>query len=138
MLLENKRIFIVEDNIMNRIIYQEILRSSGAWVEFDRSGRDTLSRLKLFKPDLIILDLMLPFGSSGYSIFDSIRKMPEFHDVPVVAVSATEPNVGIPQTQRQGFNGFIAKPIDDDLFPQQILQIFKGEQVWDAGDRLRN
>ena len=70
-LLENKRIFIVEDNLQNRVVFQILLNAQGARVEFDRWGRDTISRLQSFEPvDLIILDLMLGGGVTGYDIFD--------------------------------------------------------------------
>lgn len=137
MLLEGKRIFVVEDNLQNRVIFKMILMCQGAWVEFDRWGRDALWRLQAFRDvDLIILDLMLPSGFSGYTIFDEIRNLPEFDRVPIIAVSASEPSVAIPRTQQQGFAGFIAKPIDDDLFPKQVARIIAGEKVWYAGDRF--
>jgi len=52
-----------------------------------------------------------------------------------VAVSAMDPSVAIPQARQKGFSGFIAKPIDNRLFPQQIAQIIEGEQVWSIGER---
>jgi adenylate cyclase len=72
-------------------------------------------------------------GMSGYQIYDEIRAEPEFKDVPVVAVSAADPNTAIPQTRAKGFAGFIPKPIDDDLFPQQLLKILNSGQVWISG-----
>jgi CheY-like chemotaxis protein len=136
-LLDGKRIFIVEDNLQNRIVFKMMLISHGAWVEFDRWGRDALCRLQAFKNiDLIILDLMLPGGVSGYTIFDEIRNLPEYAHIPIIAVSAAEPSVAIPTTQQKGFSGFIAKPINDDLFPNQIARVIAGETVWYAGDRF--
>jgi CheY-like chemotaxis protein len=134
-LLKNKRIFIVEDNEMNRVVYQITLRIHGAWIEFDRMGRDTISGLERFKPDLIILDLMLTHGNSGYTIFDQIRALPDYAEIPIIAVSATDCAIAMPKTQEMGFDGFIAKPIDDIRFPQQIADILAGEKIWDAGNR---
>ena len=134
MILDGKRIFIVEDNTHNRVVFQMTLISNGATVEFDRWGRDALWRLQAFgQTDIIILDLMLPSGMSGYDIFDEIRTLPEYNDVPIIAVSATDPAIAIPKTQQKGFSGFIAKPVDDELFPRQVLQIIAGERIWYAG-----
>lgn len=139
MLLGNKHIFIVEDNTQNRVIYQIVMVRNGAHVEFDRWGRDTLNTMKrLRKIDLIILDLMLPSGESGYDIFEQIRAVPEYNDVPIIAVSAADPSTAIPKAQAMGFSGFIAKPINDDLFPDQIARIIAGEAVWYAGDRFES
>jgi CheY-like chemotaxis protein len=129
--LDNKRIFIVEDNLENRIILQLALVKSSATLEFDRWGRDTIQRLNGFMPtDLILLDLMLPHGISGYDIFDQIRQKPAFAKIPIVALSAADPNQAIPKCRMKGFAGFIAKPIDDDLFAEQLAKILRGEKVW--------
>lgn len=136
-LLENKRIFIVEDNLQNRVVFQILLNAQGARVEFDRWGRDTMSRLQGFEPvDLIILDLMLGSGVSGYEIFDQIRSFPHFARTPIIAVSAADPAVALPRTQAQGFNGFIAKPLDDTQFADQLVDILADKPVWYAGGTM--
>jgi len=137
MLLKNKNIFIVEDNSQNRVVFKMVLLVHGANIDFERWGQDAISHLRKFeKVDLIVLDLMLYQGTSGYDIFEEIRRMPEYDKVPIVAVSASEPAVAIPKTQAMGFSGFIAKPIDDDLFPRQMAQIIAGERIWYAGMRV--
>jgi CheY-like chemotaxis protein len=134
MLLKDKLVFIVEDNTQNRVIFQVILIRQGARVEFERWGKDAVYRLKSFKQvDVIVLDLALAQGVSGYDIFDEIRALPQFEKVPIVAVSATDPVIGIPKTKLKGFNGFIAKPIDDVEFPRQLAKVIDGETVWDTG-----
>jgi CheY-like chemotaxis protein len=136
MLLKNKHIFIAEDNSQNRIIFQMMLVRQGAKIYFERWGDDAIFRLHTMPQcDLIILDLSLAAGISGYDIFKQIRAAPEFDGVPIVAVSATDPSQGIPKTREMGFAGFIAKPIDDALFPKQLLSIINGEHIWYAGDR---
>jgi two-component system, chemotaxis family, sensor kinase CheA len=136
MLLKDKFIFIVEDNTQNRVVFQMSLVLTGARVEFERWGRDAVLRLEtLNQVDLIILDLMLHNGVSGYDIFDQIRKLQKFDHIPIVAVSASEPAVALPKTQQKGFSGFISKPIDDTLFPKQIAQLIAGEKIWYAGER---
>ena len=138
MLLKNKQIFIAEDNLQNRVIFQIMLVKHGAQVHFERWGNGSVFQLKrMGQVDAIILDLMLAYGVSGYDIFDQIRSVPEFAKVPIVAVSATEPSLGIPKTREKGFAGFIAKPIDDELFPQQIAAIINGEQIWYSGTQSR-
>jgi CheY-like chemotaxis protein len=130
-LLDNKRIFVVEDNLENRIILQLALVKSNAILEFDRWGRDTLQRLSGFMPaDLILLDLMLPHRISGYDIFDQIRQKSAFAHIPIVAISAADPNIAVPKCRQKGFAGFIAKPIDDDLFEEQLAMVLRGENVW--------
>jgi CheY-like chemotaxis protein len=132
MILSNKRIFIVEDNLANRAVMQMSLEYEGARTGIERWGIDALDRLKKFSPvDIILLDLMLPNNITGYDVYDQIRADPEFANTPIVAVSATDPAAAIPLTQQKGFQGFIRKPIDGDNFPKQILAILEGEAIWE-------
>jgi len=136
MILKGKRIFIVEDNPQNRVVFQITLVRQGASVDFERWGAKTIYHLQnISHIDLIILDLMLAGEISGFDIYDDIRALPAYDKLPIVAVSAMDPSVAIPQARQKGFSGFIAKPIDNRLFPQQIAQIIEGEQVWSIGER---
>jgi CheY-like chemotaxis protein len=136
MLLGDKRIFVVEDQVDNRAIVRILLEQNGAKVDFDRWGNDTIRRLHSFAPvDIILLDLMFPNRFTGYDIFDQIRAVSSYANVPIVAVSAADPSEAIPKTKSKGFAGFIAKPIDYDLFPLQIVQLLNLEPVWHMGVR---
>jgi len=131
MRLQGKRIFVVEDNLENRIVYQMVFIREGVTADFERWGPEAVPKLKGFKPvDLIILDLMLTRGASGFTIFDQIRALPEFNGVPIIAVSAADPSEAIFQTRQKGFSGYIAKPIDQTMFPGQLCRIMQGESIW--------
>lgn len=132
--LKGKRIFVVEDNLENRVVYQMIFIREGIIVEFERWGTDMLWKLERFKPvDLIILDLMLARSVSGFNIFEEIRKLSEFDAVPIIAVSSADSSEAIPKARKLGFSGYIAKPIDQVHFPEQIRRVLIGEAIWDAG-----
>jgi CheY-like chemotaxis protein len=134
MLLKDKRIFIVEDNVTNRSVMQAILEQEGAVIAFERWGRDVCERLAAFAPvDIVLLDLMLPGQISGYDIFDQIRADSRFKDVPIVAVSAAEAEQEIPRAHQKGFAGFISKPIKLHLFAGQIASLLSGKPVWYTG-----
>jgi CheY-like chemotaxis protein len=136
MILKDKRIFIVEDNMQNRLVFQMALIRHGASVDFERWGRDTLYHLQnLSRVDLIVLDLMLAEGITGFDIFDQIRGLGKYDAVPIIAVSAMDPSIAIPRLRKQGFSGFIAKPIDNIQFPRQLASIMAGEAVWSVGER---
>lgn len=136
MLLLGKKIFILEDNSMNRVVFRISLITQGAYVEFDQWGRDTMEKIENYNPDLIILDLMLPNGDSGYDVFKQIREHKEYDEVPIVAISASEPSIALPKTRSMGFSGFIAKPIDETRFPQQMAKVLAGDEIWFAGERF--
>jgi two-component system cell cycle response regulator DivK len=136
MLLKNRRIFLVEDDIANRAIIQMLLERNGAKTAIERWGTDTVPRIQAFSPvDLILLDLMFPDSVSGFDVFDEIRADTTLANIPILAVSAMDPSIAIPKTQAKGFNGFIPKPIEYELFVQQIASILDGEAVWFTGNR---
>ncbi len=135
MSIQGKRIFIVEDNSINRSIYTQILRRAGAVIEFDRWGRDTLRLLNGFSPHLIVLDLMLNAGITGFDVFDHIRAEADYANVPIVAISAAEPTLTLAKCRTKGFSGFIAKPIEEHLLAEQLEQVMQGQAVWYLGER---
>lgn len=130
-LLQNKRIFIVEDNPDNIYILLVILRQAGANVTVDWWAKgESHQVLRAMPIDLIILDLMLLGTHTGYEVFQEIRMLPQLASVPVVAVSAADASIAVPKVRAMGFSGFIKKPIDADLFPNQLKSIIDGNEVW--------
>lgn len=131
-LLQGKRVFYIEDDANNRGIAQIILEAAGATLQFDNWGFIELSlpKIKVFHPDIILLDLMLMSRVSGYDVYDALRSHKQFSSIPIVAVSASDPSVEIPKTRAKGFAGFIGKPISIHLFANQIATILNGKAVW--------
>ncbi len=131
MLLKNRRIFILEDDATNLAIMSVMLRDQGAIIRFERWGVDTCRDLLNFVPiDLILLDLMLPNNISGYDVYDRIRALPEFDKVPIVLVTAADPDREMKKAREKGFNGFIGKPIRLGSFSRLVLKVIEGRPVW--------
>lgn len=131
MVLNKKRIFIIEDDAYNLGIITSLLTSQGAVVDFDGWGIQTIDRIRKFMPiDLILLDLMLPQNISGYDIFDKIRARDELKDVPVIIVSASDPDVEMRKARKKGCAGFIRKPLRFNTFARQIVSVLNGEEIW--------
>lgn len=132
MQLTGKHIFIVEDNMQNSVIMKVLLEASGAKVSQDRMGVNTIARMKEADPiDLVILDLMLAKGRSGYDVFDDMQTDPELAKVPVVIVSASDPALEMKKARQKGLQGFISKPIQNHNFSRNIANVLRGEEVWD-------
>lgn len=129
--LKGKRILIVEDDVTNMAVYAAALRRSGAIVAQDFWNVNTVNMLLKYLPiDVILLDLMLRYQMDGYEIFDRIKKQPELADIPVIVVTAADPEVEIPKAKAKGFAGFIGKPISPTKFSKQIAACIDGEPVW--------
>ena len=133
MLLKDKHLYLVEDDPTNFAIIRTILRAQGANTMLDHWGDTSLQNLLNypFNIDLFILDLMLPGNVSGYDVYDALTKHEKFKDVPAVIVSAADPDSEIPKAKERGIHGFISKPINRHHFPNQILSLIKGEEIWE-------
>jgi len=129
--LQGKRIFIVEDDIVNMAVFAATLRQTQAIIIQDAWNANTINLLIQSLPvDIILLDLMLRFKVSGYDIFDKIKANPQLCKIPIVAVSASDPEIEIPKAKDKGFAGFIGKPIDVSQFSTQISAGIEGKQIW--------
>jgi two-component system, cell cycle response regulator DivK len=133
--LHGKRVFYIEDDMMNRLIVQTILEAQGAIISFDSWGYVEVSvpQLNAFRPDVILLDLMFPNRASGYDIYDSLRRLPSLSKIPVIAISASDPAIEIPRARAKGFAGFISKPISLHRLPEQIITVLQGGNIWHSG-----
>src|SRR5688572_26346394 len=132
--LSNRRIFVVEDDVTNMAVIVMLLRQSGAMVTQDPWNSNTVDLITSHQPiDAILLDPMLRNGISGYDIFTQLRKHEALADIPVIAVSASDPAIEIPRVKEMGFAGFIGKPIAMNRFGLQIAACIDGAPVWETG-----
>ncbi len=131
MLLEGRRIFVVEDDPVNMAVIAVALKEQGAIVAQDPWNADTLHRIKEMLPiDLILLDLMLRYGVSGYDIFDQVRQDPEVAGIPIVAVTASDPGVEMARARDRGFAGYITKPVRRHSLARMVASVLDGTPVW--------
>lgn len=129
-LLENKRLFIVEDNAAYIAIASIYLRYEGATVESERWGRNVPNiLLKQLPIHAILMDLILSHNTSGFDVFDQIRRIPQLAAIPIIAVSAADPEVVMPRAKKMGFAGFISRPISPSLV-RYVAAVLEGKNVW--------
>lgn len=137
MILQGRRILIVEDNVGNKAIAQTILERAGARTVTERWGTTAVDVLSKNGPyDAILLDLMLPYQVSGFDVYQQIRQTEAGRAIPIIAVSAADASTALPRAQAMGFSGYIAKPIDFQLFAQQVYRVICGESLWHTSERL--
>jgi CheY-like chemotaxis protein len=136
LLLKDKRIFYAEDDVKNRAGLQIVLYRAGADVKIGRSDNleNMMMMLRMSLPlNLIILDLMYGKGMTGYDIFNAIQEDDSLTGIPVIAFSAADPSAEIPRVKAAGMQGFIAKPMNVQEFPLQILSVIDGHEIWYEG-----
>jgi threonine synthase len=84
------RIAIADDSIDARRLIRRILQSQGDYTLFEAGdGKEALALIEREKPDLIILDLMMP-EMDGFAVIDNLKRNPETANIPVIVASAKE------------------------------------------------
>ena len=81
-----KKILIIEDEPMLSDLLYEVLVDEGFIVERTMSGEEGIKKIEDFNPDLILLDILLPF-ISGYDVLSWLKKQKKFSSIPVLVIS---------------------------------------------------
>ena len=113
------RILVVEDNALNLKLVRDVLQVAGYEVVEATTGEQGVALAMESRPDLILMDLQLP-GIDGSEALRSIRSDPRTSQVPIVAVSAFAMKADRERAFRDGFDGYLEKPISVRALPAQI------------------
>jgi len=116
---ERKRLLVVDDVQQNRAMMLDLLQDAGFIVAAAANGRECLALLDSFKPDLILMDVMMPV-MDGNETTRRIRRMPAWRGIPIVAVTASVGAEDEGKTRDAGADAFLAKPVDRDLLLRTI------------------
>ena len=112
-------ILYIEDNVDNRTLIRRILTVEGYDVLEAGSAQEALDAIRDVRPDLILMDINMP-EVDGYTLTSRIRGMQGYGDIPIVALTANVMRGDRERSLEAGCDGYIQKPIDIDLLPQQI------------------
>jgi len=114
----SKRVLIVEDEEAVRELEKFILENAGYEVMEARGGLEGLTKVEFRKPDLILLDLMMPDVSGG-RMFDEMRHHPATKDIPIVVVTG-KPDAHEMFDDAIGEDNVIMKPFEADALVERI------------------
>lgn len=110
--MPSKTIMIVDDELNILVPLQFLMEQNGFRVVLAQSGRDALEALEKSKPDLILLDIMLP-DLDGYEIFQMIRANPAWDDVKVIFLTAKNRDGDIAKGLNLGVDAYVTKPFSN-------------------------
>jgi two-component system cell cycle response regulator DivK len=130
-------VLVIEDNIYNYTLIARLLKFLGVkYIDWSRTGRQVQGLgSSLPRVDLVLLDIHLPY-EDGYMTLERLRSNPRFEETRIVAVTAEATEDNMRRAREAGFDGFIAKPIDPDHFPDQVSDVLAGKEVWDLGGAM--
>ncbi|WP_323813783.1 response regulator [Cellvibrio sp. NN19] len=121
---ELTRILYVEDDPDIQAIAMMVLETiNGFTVEACICGSDALAKAVAFKPDLVLLDVMMP-GMDGPETLKGLRNFPELATTPVVFMTAKVQPQEVEDYLNLGAIGVIAKPFDPMTLAQELRDIW--------------
>ncbi len=111
-----QKILLVDDSPTERYFLTDILVKNGFSVSTAENGEDALAKIKADKPQLILMDVVMP-GQNGFQITRAISRDPDTQDVPVIICTSKNQETDRIWGLRQGARDYLVKPID----PQELL-----------------
>jgi CheY-like chemotaxis protein len=114
-----KRVAVVEDNPDNRLLVRVMLEDSYEVTDYE-TGIQALNGFKNQKPDLILLDISLPL-MDGTEVLRRLRADKKLCNIPVIALTAHAMAEEREEYLSMGFNGYVAKPVVDEMVLLEMI-----------------
>jgi CheY-like chemotaxis protein len=118
------RILIAEDNEANLALVEYLLRAAGHRTVAATDGLEAVRLAREARPDLVICDLQMP-EVDGYSVLAQVREDPTLREMPVIALTAFSRRIDRTTVLVAGFDGYLSKPIDPEVFIEEVEQYLK-------------
>ena len=114
-----QKILVVEDNELNLKLFCDLLRAHGYAAEPVRDGREAVARARSFAPDLIVMDIQMPW-ISGLDLIEQIKADDELKAIPIMAVTAYAAKGDEERIRDAGAEGYVSKPISVVRFVEAV------------------
>ena len=127
----SKKVLIADDepDILEIISYN--LLKEGYRVETAKDGIDALDKISTFKPDLVILDIMMP-KMNGVEVCKIMRSKPEYNDTLIIFLTALSDESSQIKGLETGADDYISKPISPKVLISRVNAIFRRLQLPEA------
>lgn len=132
--LKNKKILIVEDEIVNRLLLKKILELAGSIIDEVENGFDAVDQFIRNSYDVILMDVMMP-GLNGLDATRQIRKIEEAEKrqpIPIIFLSAAALTDDIEAGKKAGGTLYLTKPVERSHLIKMLSQIFNSIKTNDG------
>jgi DNA-binding response OmpR family regulator len=119
--MERNRILLVEDEESLLKLESILLSSKGYSVTGVMDGKSALEEIRARKPDLVVLDIMLP-ELDGFEVCKRIKENPETAAIPVVMLTAKKNSQDYARAMQVGADAYITKPFKS----AQVIELIQG------------
>ncbi len=130
------RVLIADDNEANRELLEAYLTGLDCVTEIAVDGQETMEKAVSFKPDLILLDVMMP-KLSGFEVCEKIKSDPDLKKIMILMVTALNELGDIERAVDAGTNDFLSKPVNRVELLKRVENMLQLKGVTDENERLR-
>jgi two-component system, OmpR family, alkaline phosphatase synthesis response regulator PhoP len=130
------RILIADDNAQNRELLEALLAKIDCDTEMAVDGQDTLNKVASFRPDLILLDVMMP-KLNGFEVCRKLKAAPESARIMILMVTALSELGDIERAVAAGTDDFLSKPVNSHELQKRVANMLKLKGTEDELERLR-
>lgn len=121
----SKRILVVEDNMLVQEVYASALQQLDCDIVTADDGHEAMEHAEEERPDLIIMDIMLP-GVSGLDLVQKMKADPALKDVPIIVVTTMATAGDAEKIRAAGADAYLPKPIQVDEFIEAVRKTLEG------------
>ncbi len=118
-----KKILIVDDEPLTIRLIEDLLVEAGHSVIKASDGIDAMVCVKKYRPDLIVLDIMMP-EVNGYDVCRYIKVNSVYKDIPILIFTARDKEIDSRIGQMMGID-YLQKPLDRELFLMKVEQLLE-------------
>jgi DNA-binding response OmpR family regulator len=119
------KILIADDEPDVLTLVQLVLGPTGHELITAETGEETLAQVVLHRPDLLILDLLMPRGH-GFGVLKQIRQNPEFHDLKVLVLSSKGYAEDRRRALQEGADRYLTKPFEAEQLVRDVEELLGG------------
>jgi twitching motility two-component system response regulator PilH len=117
-----RKILIVDDSPTERHVLNDMLTKSGYEVVASDNGEDAILKAKSLKPDLILMDVVMP-GLNGFQATRAISRDPDTRSIPIILCTSKSQETDKIWGMRQGARDYIVKPVNRDELLEKIAAL---------------
>jgi DNA-binding response OmpR family regulator len=117
-------VLVVEDTLTEMEIITSCLRRGGLNVMTANNGNDAIAKISSQKPDLIVLDVVLP-DRSGFELCRDLKAEAGTSNIPIVICSTKGSDMDKFWGKKQGADAYLAKPVDQAELVRTVKQLIK-------------
>jgi two-component system cell cycle response regulator DivK len=130
-----QKILVVEDNELNLKLFCDLLRAHAYEAEPVRDGREAVERARSVRPDLVIMDIQMPY-ISGLELIEQMKSDEELKRTPIMAVTAYAAKGDEERIRDAGAEGYVSKPISLMRFIEAVRGLLAAAEAMDAAQTV--